>query len=162
MSSSSMTMRQKIGRMLMPFYMPYFQLTRGMTLGARAAVVDGDNRVFLVKHTYVPGWYLPGGGIEVNETALQALNRELEEEGHIHLDGPAELHGLYWNREASRRDHVAFFVVRHFTQTRPRLPDAEIADAGFFALDALPDDTTKATHRRLDELSGKRVPDGFW
>lgn len=162
MSSSSITVRQKIGRLIMPLYMVYLPLARGMTLGVRAAVVDSEDRVFLVKHTYVPGWYLPGGGIEVGETTLEALARELDEEGNIRLEGPAEMRGLYWNREASRRDHVAFFVVRQFSQTEPRLPDGEIAESGFFALDALPEDTTRGTHRRLDELVGKRTPDGFW
>jgi ADP-ribose pyrophosphatase YjhB (NUDIX family) len=162
MSSSPITPRQRIGRLMRPLFFAYFRAARGMTLGVRAAVLDGEGRVFLVRHTYVPGWYLPGGGIETGESSLEALERELEEEGHIRMDGPAELLGLYWNREASRRDHVAFYVVRQFTQTKPRLPDGEIAEAGFFALDALPEDTTKATHRRLDELAGKRTPDGIW
>ncbi|WP_245196551.1 NUDIX domain-containing protein [Labrys sp. LIt4] len=142
--------------------MIYSRMQRGMTLGVRAAVLDGQDQVFLVRHTYVPGWYLPGGGIETGETALEALARELEEEGHIHLEGPPELQGLYWNREVSGRDHVAFFVVRHYTQTQPRLPDREIAEAGFFSLDALPEETTKATRRRLDEVAGRRQPDGLW
>jgi ADP-ribose pyrophosphatase YjhB (NUDIX family) len=162
MSSSSITNRQRIGRLIMPLLFIYFRAARGMTLGVRAAVLDESDRVFLVRHTYVPGWHMPGGGIEVGETALQALERELEEEGHIRLDGPADLRGLYWNREANRRDHVAFFLVRTFSQEKPRLPDAEIAEAGFFPLDALPEDTTNATRRRLDEIAGKRLPDGFW
>ena len=162
MISSSITLRQKIGRLVTPLFMIYFRMQRGMTLGVRAAVLDGKDRVFLVRHTYVPGWYLPGGGIETGETALEALARELDEEGHIRLEGPPELQGLYWNREISRRDHVAFFVVRHYAQVQPRLPDHEIAEAGFFALDALPEETTKATRRRLDEVAGRRQPDGLW
>lgn len=162
MISSSITWRQKIGRMITPFFMVYFRMKRGMTLGVRAAVFDAEDRVFLVRHTYVPGWYLPGGGIETGETALEALARELDEEGHIRVEGVPELRGLYWNKEVSRRDHVAFFVVRRFAQARPRQPDHEIAEAGFFALDALPDEITKATRRRLDEVAGRRVPDGLW
>ena len=162
MISSSITLRQKIGRLVTPLFMIFFRMQRGMTLGVRAAVLDGEDRVFLVRHTYVPGWYLPGGGVETGETALEALARELEEEGHIRLKGPPELQGLYWNREVSRRDHVAFFVVRHYAQAQPRLADHEIAEAGFFALDALPEDTTKATRRRLDEVAGRRRPDGLW
>ena len=38
------------------------RLTRGMTLGVRALVIDPDGRIFLVKHSYVSGWHLPGGG----------------------------------------------------------------------------------------------------
>ena len=32
------------------------------TLGARAIIIDKDNKILLIKHTYVQDWYLPGGG----------------------------------------------------------------------------------------------------
>ena len=51
----------------------YFALARGMTMGVRAACFDEAGRVFLVRHSYVPGWHLPGGGIERGETALDAI-----------------------------------------------------------------------------------------
>jgi hypothetical protein len=37
----------------------YWRFARGMTLGVRAVVLDGETRVFLVKHSYVSGWHLP-------------------------------------------------------------------------------------------------------
>jgi ADP-ribose pyrophosphatase YjhB (NUDIX family) len=156
------TLKQRLGKLLVPIFMFQLRLTRGMTLGVRAAVLDGERNVFLVKHTYVPGWYLPGGGVDPGESSRQALARELMEEGNIRLLGEPELLGLYQNVEVSARDHVAFYVVRQFEQTAARPPDHEIADAGFFSLDALPPDTTLGTRRRIEELAGRRQADGLW
>src|SRR5258706_9321101 len=83
----------------------YWRFARGMTLGVRAVVLDSDDRVFLVKHSYVSGWHLPGGGVEVGETFGDALRRELMEEGRIELQDKPVLHGLFLNRHVSRRDH---------------------------------------------------------
>src|SRR5688572_2784023 len=63
----------------------YWRFARAMTLGVRALVIDGQGRVFLVKHSYVSGWHLPGGGVEPGETLRQALARELREEGNIEI-----------------------------------------------------------------------------
>jgi ADP-ribose pyrophosphatase YjhB (NUDIX family) len=130
----------------------YWRFARGMTLGVRAVVVDGNDRVFLVKHSYVAGWHLPGGGVEVGETCDHALARELQEEGRIVLIGAAALHGIFFNRRVSRRDHVAVYVVRAFRQDGLPEPNREIIDCGFFAREALPADTTKGTRLRIAEV----------
>lgn len=136
----------------------YWRVTRGLTLGVRGAVLDPDNRVFLIRHTYVPGWHLPGGGVEAGETALAALGRELLEEASIRIGPLPQLFGVYFNGRVSRRDHVLVYVVRDFTVVEPKRPDREIAEAGFFALDGLPEGTTEATRRRLAEIvSGQPV-----
>ena len=131
-----------------------FMLTRGMTLGVRAACFDAQGRIFLVRHTYVPGWYMPGGGVEREETALDALRKELREEGNLEIVGEVALFHAYYNRNTSKRDHVLLYRVT-VEQTAPRAPDREIAESGFFALDSLPKDTTAATLRRLKELKGE-------
>jgi 8-oxo-dGTP pyrophosphatase MutT (NUDIX family) len=131
-----------------------------MTLGVRAAVFDDDGRVFLIKHSYVAGWYFPGGGVEVGETMEVALGRELMEEGGIALEGPADLFGVYLNRE---RDHVALFVARQWTQpVPPRLPNFEIVDAGFFAPGDLPKGVSDGTRRRLAEILDNAVRSADW
>ena len=134
----------------------YWRFARGMTLGVRAVVLDPENRVFLVKHSYVAGWHLPGGGVEVGETFMEALRRELVEEGRIELAGEPVLHGLFFNGHVSRRDHVAVYVVRRFTQDGLPEPNREIIACGFFAAAALPEETTKGTRLRIAEvLDGK-------
>ena len=111
----------------------YWRLARGLTVGVRALVVDAEGRVFLVKHSYVSGWHLPGGGVETGETLMMALARELREEGNIELIVAPTLFAIYFNRRVSRRDHVALYVVRSFRQTAPPQPNNEIVAHGFFA-----------------------------
>src|SRR5476651_906112 len=93
----------------------YWRFARGLTLGVRGLVLDAEGRVFLIKHSYVAGWHLPGGGVEVGETIGDALARELQEEGNIELTAKPELFAVYFNSNATRRDHVALYVVRAFS-----------------------------------------------
>jgi 8-oxo-dGTP pyrophosphatase MutT (NUDIX family) len=150
--------RRKFEPQLRRVFHLYWRLARSMTLGVRAVVLDSDNKVFLVKHSYISGWYLPGGGVEVGEGFLDALRRELIEEGRIELADEPVLHGVFFNSHVSRRDHVAVYVVRHFRQDRLPEPNREIVACGFFDVAALPPDTTPGTRLRLAEvLDGKPV-----
>jgi 8-oxo-dGTP pyrophosphatase MutT (NUDIX family) len=140
----------------------YWRFARGMTLGARAVVIDTEGRVFLIKHSYVSGWHLPGGGVEVGETMLDALKRELMEEGRIELKSEPVLHGVFLNSHVSRRDHVAIYIVRQFSQDRRPEPNREIVDSGFFELTALPTETTKGTRLRIAEVLEGKPPISTW
>jgi ADP-ribose pyrophosphatase YjhB (NUDIX family) len=111
-----------------------WRFSRGLTVGVRGLVFDAQGRVFLVKHSYVAGWHLPGGGVEHGESLATALGRELREEGNIELLGPAELYGIYWNRRTAWRDHV----------------------------DALPEGTTVSTRARIAEVLGGRDAPEIW
>jgi ADP-ribose pyrophosphatase YjhB (NUDIX family) len=149
-------LRKRFEPVLRRFFHLYWRFARGMTLGVRAVVLDGDNRVFLVKHSYVSGWHLPGGGVEVGETFADALRRELVEEGRIELTGEPALQGVFLNGRVSRRDHVAVYLVRQFRQDRLPEPNREIIACGFFDVGALPAETTTGTRLRISEvLEGK-------
>jgi ADP-ribose pyrophosphatase YjhB (NUDIX family) len=139
-----------------------FLATRPLTLGVRCAIFDAQGRVFLVRHTYMKGWFMPGGGVEAGETAIEAMRREAREEGNIEFLGEPALFNLYFNNQASRRDHVALFRSNAFRQSEPKLPDREIAEAGFFVPDALPEEATPATRRRLQELAGEVPLSPYW
>ncbi|KQT50041.1 DNA mismatch repair protein MutT [Methylobacterium sp. Leaf456] len=139
-------------------------ITRGMTLGVRGVAIDGEGRVCLIRHTYVAGWHLPGGGIDPGESAPEAMRREFREEAEIVIDpgAPLRLHGFFLNARAPRRDHIAVYVAPVFAVTAPKRPDREIAECGFFPLDALPPDTTRATRTRLDEIRDGKPPAEAW
>jgi ADP-ribose pyrophosphatase YjhB (NUDIX family) len=156
------SLRERFEPWLRQVFHLYWRFARGMTLGVRAVVLDGEDRVFLVKHSYVSGWHLPGGGVETGETFGEALRRELMEEGRIEVMGEPAMHGLFLNSHVSRRDHVAVYLVRQFRQDR--LPEAnrEIIACGFFGANELPDETTQGTRLRISEVLEGRERIATW
>jgi 8-oxo-dGTP pyrophosphatase MutT (NUDIX family) len=140
----------------------YWRFSRGLTVGVRGLVRNAAGEIFLIKHSYVSGWHLPGGGVEPGETLHEALARELMEEGNITLDAPARLVAIYFNTGGSRRDHVALFVIDAFHQKAAPTPGREIVAHGFFPPHALPDDTTGATRRRIAEVLDGLTPSPHW
>lgn len=142
------------------FMRVYWRFSRPLTAGARVLVIDEKNRVLLVRHTYMPGWYLPGGGVEGGETMRAAAARELWEEVGVTPTGDLSFFGLYANFAEHRSDHVSLFVLRDF-DIQPR-PNREIAEFDFFEMDALPMETSKATRVRIQEVMEGRPPTEYW
>lgn len=102
------------------------------TLGVRVLVLDAKDRVLLVRHSYLEGWYLPGGGVDRGETMVEAACREVLEEAGISTSGEPVLMNVYLNEEATGRDHVGLFLVSEWTEAENYLsPNAEIVEAAF-------------------------------
>jgi ADP-ribose pyrophosphatase YjhB (NUDIX family) len=156
-----MLWRRRIEPYYRPLFFAYARTMRGLTFGVRAVVTDEDGRVLLIEHTYVPGWHLPGGGVERGETFETAVARELEEEAGVRATTRPRLLSLHDNGRRFPGDHVALYRVDGFTAC-DATGRGEIHDRGWFAPDALPAGTGPSTRRRIEEALLGREPDPLW
>jgi len=140
----------------------WFLLTRPMTLGVRALAFDTEGRILLVRHTYISGWHLPGGGVEKGQTMVDALARELREEANVEFGRPPKLQSVHLNTRVTRRDHVVLYLCEDVRQVAPKARDLEIEEARFFTLDELPETVAASTATRIGEFNDGRVADPFW
>jgi ADP-ribose pyrophosphatase YjhB (NUDIX family) len=142
----------------------WWKVRRPRTLGVRALVLDEAERVALVKHTYLPNWYLPGGGVNRRESFADALARELREEIGLADFRLERVLGVYRNGSEYKDDHVVIFVVHTREPTADiRAADAlEIEEARWFPIDALPTDISLASLRRIQEYRRGEIGLGDW
>jgi ADP-ribose pyrophosphatase YjhB (NUDIX family) len=134
-----------------PFIRAYARATRGMTLGVRGLVTDAEGRVLLVRHTYMPDWYMPGGGVEWGESAEAAMGRELVEEAGVRLTARPELVSMHCNHKSHRGDYVLVYRAVAW-EPCPATSRGEIDAVEWFAMESLPDDVSWGTRRRLEEI----------
>lgn len=132
-----------------------------MTLGVRVIARRSDGHVALVKHTYIKGWHLPGGGVDAGETAPVAAIRELREEVGLLAQSPARLLAVFSNHKVFKGDHVLLFEVTSWSEGQTD-NHGEIEEVGWFDPAALPEAATPATRRRLQEyLAGAEHPENW-
>lgn len=152
-------------RVVEPFSRPLFfawsRMTRGKTLGVRGIVLDDGGRVLLVEHTYLKGWHLPGGGVDAGETTEGAVVRELREEAGVEAIGRPTLLSIHSSERLFRGDHVLVYRVDRWRKV-PSSSHGEILHAEFFAPDALPEGTTRATRERIFEALTGAEPALEW
>jgi len=120
-------------------------------MGVAGAVIDERGRILLVKHSYSPGWRLPGGGVDRGEPPQDAVLRELREEVGL-TGGTAEFFGLYVRKAGWVTAVIALYRIQGAeVNFRPNLEIKEIryADPG-----TVPEGCTPAARKRLKELAG--------
>ena len=139
----------------------YWKLKKPRTLGVRAMVLDETGqKVLLVEHTYISGFYLPGGGVNKFEAPETAIARELREELGFTVTHCA-LFGVYSNFSECKSDTV--IVLRCTGSITENVESNEIASFGFFDMRDLPKDTSPGTRRRIQEyLAGETGAIGQW
>lgn len=128
----------------------YFLLTRGMTLGVRVLVKNTEGEILLVKHTYLPGWHLPGGGVEHGENAREAAMREVYEECGIKDMKDLRQLKTFHNNKISKRDHVVIFTATS-SENPKTANNLEIRTTKFFSIEDLPTDVDDMCITLLDE-----------
>ena len=130
----------------------FFGITRPMTIGARCIIHDGAGSVMLVRHTYVSGWHLPGGGVDVGETCEAAVIREVAEESNSGSNWKTCSFRCVLELSSIWRDHVILYISSSWNYKQglssKRL---EIAESAMFNLTDLPIDIDPSTRQRLDE-----------
>ena len=124
----------------------YCFLFRPIRMGVRVMMIDGNN-VWLVRHTYLPGWFMPGGGLNKWESLDQAARREAREETGAEL-GAMSFVGVFTSFVQWKTDHTAIFLCNDFKFVGGS--DAEIAELKAFPLTELPGETY-GLHRLLLE-----------
>jgi len=125
-------------------------------VAAVGAVVVRGNEVLLVKRAHPPNqglWTLPGGGIELGETAAAAVRRELLEECHIVVEVDRVLDVVDIIRK-SEQDKVQFhYVILEFLARYVEgnlKPDSDAADARWVNADDIQEyGATPATARLI-------------
>lgn len=128
--------------------------------GAHGMIEDDAGKLLLVRHTYVPGWHFPGGGVQRGEPAHAAVLRELNEEIGLTSAQSCTLFGLYTRKHLWATNVIALFhlkgAVFHFK------PNLEIAEAKFFAPDTPPKDIGPGAYRRFLEHTQKTEKSPYW
>lgn len=136
----------------------YWKLFKPLTWGVRLMLIKNDE-VVLVRHTYRPGWYFPGGGVKRRETFQDAARREAHEEVGAEL-GALALWGIYTHLSKDKTDHEVVMICEEFEMTGQS--DFEIAECRSFPLDRLPVSEQSGVAARIREYqAGNHRPDSY-
>lgn len=150
----------RLSHLAMQLHVSLKAMFNPVSFGVAGLVEDAAGRVLLVRHSYQPGWHLPGGGVGRGEPPADAIRRELQEEvGFVRGDGP-EFVGIFTRRMGWATNVIALYrVVNAEIAFKPNF---EIREITFADPANPPDGTTPATRRRLAERLGRSPRGSYW
>ncbi len=109
---------------------------------AAAIIIDTNNRLLLVRKHNTQKFMLPGGKIEIGESAIDALLRELKEEISLQI---AENDAVYINsyeadaaNEPNYKIHSQVFKI-NLTESHTLSPQAEIDEVIWIEPNTIPE-----------------------
>jgi ADP-ribose pyrophosphatase YjhB (NUDIX family) len=117
------------------------------TVSVAAIVVNDKREILLLNHVLRPksGWGFPGGFLDADESASDAIKREVKEETGI------DLADLEFKRVLVHGHHIEIvFAARPVGE--PQVLSSEIYELGWFGTDGLPDGTTMGQKMLIGEV----------
>ena len=126
--------------------------------GVRAIILDKNGNVLLQRRSDNDFWGLPGGGVELHETAFEALCREVREETRIIVlraepmalySGPDQRFS-YPNGDEVQPFAIAF-IIRKW-KGEPQADGKEGLELRFWPMDALPCGIVPIHARTLEDF----------
>ena len=115
--------------------------------------MDEQGRVLLVKPTYKPGWEIPGGIVELNESPKQCCQREVQEE--IGLERKiGELLAVDYNSQTNEKTESLMFIFNGGVLSPQdiemiQLRNDELSGFGFFTTEDLSVEMTGSLRKRV-------------
>ncbi|MFN8539352.1 MAG: NUDIX domain-containing protein [Thermomicrobiales bacterium] len=113
--------------------------------GTLAVIRDGQGRVLLMRRSDFGYWSLPGGAIEIGQSATETLEREVREETGLEVIRATPF-ALYTNPRDSvtypNGDQVQLFALTFLVEEwsgEPRADGDESLEVAFFPTDQLPE-----------------------
>lgn len=128
-------------------------------VGTRAVLRDAQGRVLLIRRSDNGHWALPAGALEIGESVVEGIIREVREETGLTVraltpfamyTGAAYTATNQWGH--TYQLHSTAFRIDEWSGELQRVTD-ETTDAGFFAIDALPQPLTPSVPETLDDLA---------
>jgi 8-oxo-dGTP diphosphatase len=118
------------------------------TIGVFASIFDSTGRILLVRHAYGSRrWSTPGGRVELGESPVAALEREVAEEIACQINIEHFI-GVY---AKPYRDDLVLSFATVLLRGTPRACPPEIADLAFVSRESLPADLAFNSRVRIED-----------